>query len=347
MSDQVFRPIVSQRLPAFSHFAELYTAAGPQQLYVTGDNSYSTLYGRNWLLVADDSTGALRLYAAVPDGGWQEVLIPGHPVIGQVRPPGARRYALAFDQAAAPVCAYELPGPLVKVTRWSPSGGGYITDDLPGVADPQLLMDATVTGAIPGSDVVLFGLSPDRERVYARVQRDLFAVPELLYDFGAPVILDRVTALPLRYQLLLSDARGTPLPEMLVSDLYPYALGNAVFTGAAPARGGALVPVTINVPVESRPLEVRAVPGGWGALLDAVVSTEASSAPIAVEASPALTGSLGLLVEIVEADGVLVKAELTPAGAGELRMVVLNHEVVNGRMSVAVLPATEGSYETA
>ena len=184
-----------------------------------------------------------------------------------------QRFTAAFDQNARLIVAYE-DNERVFVTRWDDTTGDYLQNvDFAGV-DPALLVDAAVTDsrgyptlddddwsvreafdagvrvwfewlpepafrttAIPDSDVLLFYLSADRERVMCRVQREVYGTERLLHDFGQPVILDQAVALLGRYELLVSNQAGVRLPQVLISDPY---LGDFIINpeGDSPVAAG-------------------------------------------------------------------------------------------------------------
>lgn len=222
-----FRPTISDRVPSGTHYAELYLSPGPEHIGVTGDNSYQTMYGYDWLLVWDRDDGLLHLWQE-RDGAWHEVVDDLPPVFASPAPVGSRRWSLAFDQSARVILAYEDATGVVRVTRWEPSSNSYVQNVTFSGCDPCVVIDASWSFSIPGSDVLLFYLSADRERVMCRVQRDVYGTEYLIWDYEQPVILDRVVALPYKYQVLVSDAQGTPLPDALVSALYPVALSVGV-----------------------------------------------------------------------------------------------------------------------
>lgn len=232
-----FRARVSQRVPSSTYFGEVFTAPGPVVLNNPG-SVIADLLGRNWALIVDRANGIVRLSGEGSDGEWIDTPVPGHPVIGSPTPGGARRFSLAFDQAATPVVAFEQAG-TVKVTRWDASLGQYAQNVSFAGVDPVLAMDASWTFAVPDSDVLLFYLSPDRERVLARIQRDDYGTEYELHDYGAPVILDRVTALAYQYQLLVSDAAGSVLPGLLSAG-YPVAVQAGTLGLSAEFIGGNL-----------------------------------------------------------------------------------------------------------
>lgn len=222
MAKVVFRPRVSRRMPSKTWFAELAMAPGPQDIGVTGDNSYQALFGREWLLEWSVEDGMLRLYqeSLTHPGEWERVTSPLPPVFDSPLPATARRVSFAFDQSARMIVAYEDEG-VVKVTRWDASTNQYVQNVSFAGVDPYLVMDATWARYIPGSDVLLFYLSTDRLRVMCRVQREAYAAEHELQAYEAPVILDRAHRLAWRYQVLLADAAGEPLDHALISSQYP------------------------------------------------------------------------------------------------------------------------------
>lgn len=226
-----FRPAISRRVPSSSSFAELFLAPGPERIGVTGDNSYQVMYGFDWLLVWDRDDGLLHLWQE-RDGAWVEVVDDLPPVFDSPAPDGSRRWSLAFDQAARVVVAYEDDAGVVRVTRWDASSNSYVQNVTFSGCDPCVVIDASWSFSIPGSDVLLFYLSTDRTKVMCRVQRDVYGTEYLIWDYGAPVILDRVIALPYKYQVLVSDSTGSPLPDALVSALYPVAVTTGVHLSA-------------------------------------------------------------------------------------------------------------------
>jgi hypothetical protein len=257
VSIQRFTPRQSTRGTTEYVFFELALASGPQAIGVTGDNSYETLYGREYLLVWDDQDGFVKLYRETATlGEWDRITV-GLPsqIFDVPLPDDVRHITFAFDQSARIIFVYEQAG-LIFVTRWNPFTNAYVQNVSFAGVDPCLLMDATVadprgfpsaadgwsvreayyagirvlfewipdgqlrTNAIPDSDIVLFYLTPDRLQVKARVQRQLYATANDLWTFAEPVVLDRAVALSGKYQLLVSDAAGDKRNDMLVSDDY-------------------------------------------------------------------------------------------------------------------------------
>ncbi len=240
-----FEPIVNRR--GRGHFAELALARGPRVMAVTGGGSFADLFGYAWLALLDRRERRLRLFQAQAGGApwaiggdpaaaeWVEVPVPD--LVHQVEE--VRHLALAFDQAARHVVAYERKGE-VWVRQWDPVGQQYVMrGPWPGV-DPVLVMDATVGYHVPDSDVLLFHLTPDRKALVMRVQRELYGTVHSVETFAEEAILDQGVALPYQFELLgslASDPDGTGL--VLRSDLYPVRAEDSLGTAslAAPAAG--------------------------------------------------------------------------------------------------------------
>jgi len=240
-----FEPRVSRR--GRGYIAEIALARGPRVMANTGAGTFEELFGYAWLALLDRRERRLRLFQAQvggspwPIGGdpaaaeWVEVPVPDlmHAV------EEVRHLALAFDQAARHVVAYERKGE-VWVRQWDPVRGEYVMrGPWPGV-DPALVMDATVGYHVPESDVLLFHLTPDRKSLVMRVQRELYATPHTIETFNEEAILDQGVALPYQFELLgslASDPDSTGL--VLRSDLYPVRGEDSLGTAnlAAPATG--------------------------------------------------------------------------------------------------------------
>lgn len=211
-----FKPRVSARTQD-KLFLELNAAPGPHAVGVTGAGDYAELFGRNWLAVIEEETseddktiGTLRAYQEHEPGDWRLVTADLPPVFGTVIPGDVRRVSLAFDQAARAVIAYEQNN-MIYVTAWSGVSQSYELRSFAGF-NPALLMDATINGVIPGSDVIVFyqPANPHRE-VRARIQRDNYTIAYPIATHPSSIILDRAEAAGLRYTLLSSDERGNPL----------------------------------------------------------------------------------------------------------------------------------------
>jgi len=175
---------------------------------------------------------------------WVEVEVPPlpHPV------EEIRHLALAFDQAARHVVAYEREGE-VWVRQWDPVTQAFVQrGPFPGV-DPVLIQDATVGYYPPDSDVLLFHLSPDRTSLVMRVQRELYATAHTIQTFDQPVVLDQAVALPYQVELLGSalDALGAT-GYAVRSEIYPVRVEDALGPASlsAPTTGD-YIPIIVTL----------------------------------------------------------------------------------------------------
>lgn len=225
---------------------EIRAAAGPIAIGETGDGTYATLFSVPYVGYLDKHQNKLVLLKY--DGSsWvpvDESLFPQppHPI------EEIRHIAVAFDQAARLVMAYERAGE-VFVYQWDSLAKEYVVrGPFPG-ADPVLINDAAVGYYVPDSDVLLFHLTPDRLNLVMRVQRELYATAHTIQTFDQPVVLDQAVALPYQIELLGSlagalDATG----YVLRSEIYPVraedALGSASLS--APTTGD-YIPIVVIV----------------------------------------------------------------------------------------------------
>lgn len=338
-----FRPVVSRRVPSGTHFAELYLTPGPQEIGVTGDNSYEALYGSEWLFMIEDDTRLLRAYQNV-DSVWVERTTDPRmpPIVGQEMDASVRRLSGTFDQSARAVIAYEVGEGVVTGTRWDPQENQYKQNiDFAGT-DPQTIIDAWWSGDIPSSDVLVFYLSPDRTRVCCRVQRDLYAVEHELWTFAAPVILDRVVAAPIRYQVLLSDASGVPLQEVLVSDPYPYWALEMLAAGAAGPTAGDYAQVVIPIDL-TESLSVAALGPSSGAYADPLIEYALTGEALSVTATGPNDGAYAeAILEHMLAERLGVNAAGPSSGA--YTNVVIETSLDGETLSVAASGPTGGTY---
>jgi len=336
-----FRPVISDRVPSGTHFAELFLAPGPEHIGVTGDNSYQTMYGFSWLLVWDRDDGLLHLYQE-RDGAWREVVDDLPPVFGAPVPEGSRRWSFTFDQAARVVLAYEDDAGVVRVTRWEPSSNSYVQNVTFSGHDPCVVIDASWSLAIPGSDVLLFYLSPDHTRVLCRVQRDVHGVAYEIWDYGTPVILDRAIAAPLRYQLLVSDVTGAPLPQMLLSALYPYLAYDTLAATAAGPTAGAYQQVVIPHGLAEALVATATGPTG-GTYADPLIEYQLTGDALAATATGPTGGAYAdPIINHLLGEG--LDADATGPTAGEYKLVVLTTALTGEGIDVSATGPTGGTY---
>lgn len=302
-------------------------SAGPVAIGETGDNSLASLTGGNWLL------------QVCPDGSWvlyREqagvlTVVPWDDVPDFVSET-ARHPSLAFDQSARVVLAWEDEG-IIKVRRWDPGANEYVENVTFAGRDPVVVLDAVWSESVAGSDVLLFYLSADRERLLCRVQRDVYAVEYELWDFEAATVLDGVVALPWRYEVLVSDGHGTVLDPLLVSDLYPVLVRNTI-TGSSEVTGvGALTVIVLNPTLPADALLGAVTMTGAGELRDAIITSIVSNALLG---SAEVTGAGALnLVVITTPVGDALAGEATVTGGGALTVVVISYNAANALTGTA------------
>lgn len=222
-----FKPQISRRGKHF--FAEIALARGPRQMAVTGSGSFGELFGYAWMAILDRGERRLRLFQLQVAGTpwaigtdpaaaeWVEVSVPALPHDTKE----LRHLALAFDQAARHVVAYERAGE-VWVRQWDPGSGQYVMrGPWPGV-DPVLINDVEVNFFVPDSDVLLFHLRGDRRSLIMRAQREEYAAEHAVSSLGAEAFLDQAIAASLRIQLAGSMADApTETGLGARSQLYP------------------------------------------------------------------------------------------------------------------------------
>lgn len=343
----MFRPVSTLRTPSNSRFLEMFLAPGPNQIGETGDNSYQTLFGRDWLLVWDREDLRLHLYQEALDGSWIEVTTELPPIFAAPVAGGSRRFSFAFDQSARIIVAYEDDVGMVRVTRWDASLNQYVQNVTFAGADPCVVMDAAWSHDVPSSDVLLFYLSADRTRVLCRVQRDVYAVEHELWTFDEPVILDRVMTAPIRYQVLISDAEGTPLPDALISDPYPYLAFDQMQAAASGPTAGDYVQVVILIEL-AEGLNVAATGPTGGVYADPIISHELTGEGIDAAATGPTGGAyVSVIINYEHTDPDGIEADATGPTGGDYVFAVLEHELTGEGINATATGPTGGSYDLA
>ena len=350
MPNVVFRPRVSERTPSRTWFAELATAPGPQVIGVTGDNSFDTLFGREWLLEWSVEDDTLRLYqeSLTHPGEWERITTPLPPVFDSPLPGSARRVTFCFDQSARMVVAYEDEG-VIYVTRWDPGLNQYVQNVSFAGHDPAVVMDATWAYDIPNSDVLIFYLSTDRTRVMCRVQRELYADEHEMWDYGQQVILDRAVPAFLRYQLLVADSAGAPREKVLLSDPYPYpGLDHLHAYGRGPAAG-ALSLVVISRSADPEALSAGGLPPTGGSYANPIIEATLDEHALAVACVSGPTGgSLTPVTWAVDLDqNALAMIGVGGPTGGSYELVVINAPETPGEITAQGHPPAGGAYAAA
>lgn len=289
---------------------------GPVQLASTGDGSYSTLYGENWLAqVCQD--GTWRLYKRISNETLE--VVPW-----DVEPPtvaiSARHPTLCFDQAARPAIAWE-DGEGVRLREYNEAAQSYHFIGPFAGCDPVLLTDATINYRVAGSDVILFYLSEDRTTLCYRIQSENFATEHEHHSFGEAVVLDAQDVGGWRFQLKFADEHGTvdgPLADgftALWSDLYPVFVGEQMTAAVHGLEGGEYALVVVKASGED------GVTASVGALADGVLA----SVILRQSGEDALEALVGALE------------------AGELRHVILAYTDAEG-IDASVASLGDGAY---
>ncbi len=186
---------------------------------VTGDGSYLTLFGRNWAAILNKKTQQAELYGETPTG-WEQVPIP--PITHPTRE--CRHLALAFDQSARHVLAYERNNE-IYIRQWDVLLGQFVYRGPFAGVDPVLINDAEVNYHVPDSDILLLYLTPDRLSLKMRVQRELYSVEHHIETYASPKTLDLLA--PLGYQW---QAEGDGLNVR--SEMYPVYISEMAASGA-------------------------------------------------------------------------------------------------------------------
>lgn len=328
-------------------FAELFPVLGPVAIGVTGQNRLQDLIGTQWVLeMRRDRT--LRLYRR--EGyGWVRVTGGLPPVFASPLPEGARRVTMAFDQSARVVIAYELAG-MVYLTRWDPSTNQYVQNVTISGHDPVVVFDATWSYDVADSDVLLFYLTPDREQVMARVQRELYATPHLIDDQGDVRVMDRVVRLPLQYMVLLSDEHGIPLVDedgvrvALISHPYPYPHFERMVMSTTGPSSGAYDLMVIQTALAEAMVMSTTGPTGGDYIMPVIETTLAEGMEAGVTGTPTGGEYLSAVISHELAEAMEAGVVGTPSG-GVYTLVVLQRALAEG-MTVGVTGPTGGSYVT-
>jgi len=238
-----FSPVVTERVPSGSWFAEIFPMPGPEEVADIKNGTRRDRYGHNWLVLLTHAFEAQAWQERPPGSGqWHMVtdLLP--PIFGQTLPHGSRRLTGVFDQSGRMVVAYEH-NQLVYLTRWDVETQQYVQNvTFPGT-NPTLTTDLHAGIPVADSDVWIFYQPPgDLTQIHSRIQRDLYLTVYTVWNGDQELILDRAQV-SIQLQLLVSDTLGLPLRlesgelAVLAGPYYPFRVQDAVALDARPSRG--------------------------------------------------------------------------------------------------------------
>ena len=228
----------------------VYLAQGPRVIRDPGGGSMSELYGYTWMLVLErDPVGGgdavLPHLYQLTDAG------EPHPITGGVParprwvehptpftlPSRARRAALAFDQAAAPVVAYEYTQN-IYVAQFDPGSGDYVYRGPFEGVDPVIIADAVAMGGVDGSQVRVLHLSRDRKTVLERIQSESYATGHAVLTLDDEATLDMILVGPGVMEVLGALA-SNPDDELVIRERILWGVEESAggATAAWPASG--------------------------------------------------------------------------------------------------------------
>ncbi|MFC5598127.1 hypothetical protein ACFPRG_11615 [Deinococcus cellulosilyticus] len=223
--------------------------------------------------------------------------------------------------------------------QWDVATGAYIFRGPFVGVDPVLMMDATISQHIPGSDLVLFYLSVDRRSLCYRIQNELYAIEHVLHAFESPVYLDQVTVETYRYQVLLGTGQVRESELSFSSELYPVFVSESALSGSVLLQDGLYLPaVTLAAGTEALSGSVLLQDGLY------LPAVQAHS-----QSEPNLSGSVllrdGLYQSAVQAHS---QSEPNLSGSVLLRDSLYALAVIRQGVSESVLSASvtllDGSY---
>lgn len=297
------RPVVVSKRTSRTYRPELTLAPGPAVLAQPGEGTYPELYGCPWVLALHRD--GPQLYQLV-SGEWVPRADPGGALLELAS--GARHVALAWDQAARPVVAWERAA-LVYVRQWQ-AGAGYVTRGPWSGRDPLLTVDALAGVALTDSDVLLLYLSD--QSVMSRAQRDAYGVAVAVAAVSAGAVLDQVVAASGALHVF-GEADGLPL--VLSSDSAVAVSDTARARAPLPAGGVLAGLIVTHAPPSDTARAAAPLPDG-GVLVD--VTTPGTVAADGLRArSPLPAGGVltqPLVIQAVPGDAARVRAPLPTGG---------------------------------
>ena len=295
---------------------EVAKAAGPQQMGITGDGSYQTLFGRNWAAILNKKTKQAELYGETPTG-WEQVAIPpiAHPI------KECRHLALAFDQSARHVFAYEREGQIF-IRQWDALLGDFVYRGPFVGVDPVLINDAEVNYFVPDSDVLLLYLTPDRKSLKMRVQRQLYAIEHHIESYSTPKTLDILA--PLGYQW---QAEGDGLNVR--SEMYPVHLptDDLIATSSMVLGAGNYRPVVMVLDVGTENLSDGSMVLGAGNYRPVVMVLDVGTENLSDGSMVLGAGNYRPVVMVLDVGTENLSDGSMVLGAGNYRVVVVTYDV--------------------
>ena len=357
-------PCITERGSHPTYFAEFYMMLGPQAVGDPRDNTLPDLIGREWAFLFCDNNewyllqwvGAEHLSEApgLISPGWALIGEPLLSLPGDLACGTQRRFSAAFDQSARLVVAYEQ-SETIFLTRWDPAINQYVQNVTFAGHDPVVVFDATWAYDVPVSDVLVFYLDAEtRSKLMCRVQRDIYAIAYELHDYGQPVVLDRVTRLPLRYQVLASDANGDPLEDAgerfgLLSDLYPYLARDPVAGLALPGTEAEYLRVVIPYTADTEAMLGTASPTVTGAYAEPIIFYDAADSPDPLDglATVTVTGTYAEAVLEINAGQDDMSGTASATTSGDYEQVVVSLAPQSDDLTGLATTTVGGSYDPA
>jgi hypothetical protein len=163
-----------------SHAPEIRIFKGPSGEAVTGDGTYTTLFGSYW--AATRLERVLSFYK-LEAGQW--VL-----KTSELLPLGAKHIAAGFDGSARRVWAYEVQGQ-IYIRQWENLVNDFVVRGPFAGYDPLILNDANRNRTTNDSDSILIHLSSDRSGVIMRLERDDYGVAHSFATLSGQSYLDQ------------------------------------------------------------------------------------------------------------------------------------------------------------
>jgi hypothetical protein len=314
---------------------EVRLALGPVAEGVTNSGNFADLYGYHWALALDKS-GVLHLLRQSA-GVWGEVVpLSAFPVLGVQ----ARHIALAFDQAARPVVAWEVSSQIF-IRQYDGGSGLYVIRGPFAGVDPVLIMDATVNGDTPNSDIILGHLSVARDSLITRAQRELYATPR---DVVVPInsVLDAVFTSNLTVHFFGSSLTGT---WNIGSELYPINTLENLTTSTVTAPSASYDPVVIiyTAPQENLTTSTVTAPNASYDPVVIIYTAPQENLTTSTVTAPSASYDLAVIVYTAPQENLTTGTVTAPSASYDLAVIVYTAPQENLTTSTVTAPSG-GSY---